>query len=157
MVHPDHEARVVAHRIFSVILVPTAVSDPRALDVPRTLSRAVTGFYSSASLFEKLRLEKRSSSERFSQYNKENIAGEIELVNSNAVFLNRLKVHSRVSSVNNPPLLTEVKEITANSDQDLVSLALMSIHLGFDYGPSVVTVFNLPKAQKLDGYFSCFK
>ncbi|KAJ1408983.1 hypothetical protein SESBI_23156 [Sesbania bispinosa] len=134
MIHPDHETRAVAHHIFSVILVPTSVfprpclsvSDPKALDVPRTLSRAVTVFYSSASLFEKLKLEKRSSSERISKYNKENIAEENQPANSNVGVLNKFKsTHSRVSSVNCPPLLTEVDEITANNDnQNLKAVAL---------------------------------
>ncbi|KAK2417010.1 protein SEMI-ROLLED LEAF [Trifolium repens] len=116
MVHPDHETRVVAHRIFSVILVPTA-SEPKASGVPRTLSRAVSFFTSSASLFEKLKLEKRSASVRLSQYNKENVVGEVEPANSNVGIINRLKSsHSRVSSVNNPPLTNKTDGITANGD-----------------------------------------
>jgi hypothetical protein len=124
MVHPDHETRVVAHRIFSVILVPTA-SEPKASGVPRTLSRAVSFFTSSASLFEKLKLEKRSASVRLSQYNKENVVGEVEPANSNVGIINRLKSsHSRVSSVNNPPLTNKTDGITANGDnQNSVSLA----------------------------------
>ncbi|KAK7396247.1 hypothetical protein VNO78_17118 [Psophocarpus tetragonolobus] len=125
MVHPDHETRGVAHRIFSVILVPTtlfphpslSVSDPKASTVPRTLSRAVSVFSSSAVLFEKLRLEKRSSSERYIQYNKVNFSGEIEPINRNVGIVNKLKsIHNRVSSVNNPPLLLEVDEIAAKKD-----------------------------------------
>ncbi|XP_058738250.1 protein SEMI-ROLLED LEAF 2-like [Vicia villosa] len=127
MVHPDHETRVVAHRIFSVILVPTA-SDPKVLGVPRTLSRAVSFFTSSASIFDKLRLEKRSSSVRLSQYNRENFAGEIEPASNSIGIINRLKSsHSRVSSVNNPPLKNKMDEITANSDKqnlDVVALRL---------------------------------
>lgn len=132
--HPDHETRVVAHRIFSVVLVPTSVfprpcssvSDAKTLDVPRTLSRAVSVFSSSAALFEKLRLEKCSSTENLRQYNKENIGGEIEPSNSNGGTLNRLKsTYSRVDSVNNLPQLTAADEITANNDnRDLVSLAM---------------------------------
>lgn len=124
MVHPDHETRVVAHRIFSVVLVPTA-SNPKVMGVPRTLSRAVSFFTSSASIFEKLRLEKRSSSVRLRQYNKENVTGEIEPASGNVGIIDRLKSsHSRVSSVNNPPLKNKMDEITANSDkQNLVSLA----------------------------------
>lgn len=137
MIHPDHETRVVAHRIFSVIVVPTSgfprpclsVSDTKALDVPRTLSRAVSVFHSSASLFEKLRQEKRSSSERLSQHNKESIAG------------------GALSSMNSPPPLTKGDKITADNDnQNLVSLALMSIDCRFDCGPSVLSVFNLLEA-----------
>ncbi|OEL30213.1 hypothetical protein BAE44_0008765 [Dichanthelium oligosanthes] len=69
MVHPDHETRVAAHRIFSVVIVPSSVSpcpNLKSLDqlrkheVQRTLSRAVSVFSSSAALFDKLRWEKNS-------------------------------------------------------------------------------------------------
>lgn len=64
MVHPDHETRVGAHRIFSVVLVPSSVCPharasnserPMAYDVKRTLSRTVSVFSSSAALFDKIR------------------------------------------------------------------------------------------------------
>ncbi|XP_026662768.1 protein SEMI-ROLLED LEAF 2-like isoform X2 [Phoenix dactylifera] len=69
MVHPDHETRVGAHRIFSVVLVPSSVwpypclATPESqmmYDLRRTLSRTVSVFSSSAALFEKLRREKYS-------------------------------------------------------------------------------------------------
>ncbi|KAM0903532.1 hypothetical protein ACQ4PT_018584 [Festuca glaucescens] len=69
MVHPDHETRVSAHRIFSVVLVPSSVSpfphseSPDQLkkqEIQRTLSRAVSVFSSSAALFDKLRRDKAS-------------------------------------------------------------------------------------------------
>ncbi|KAJ1277866.1 hypothetical protein BS78_04G036000 [Paspalum vaginatum] len=69
MAHPDHETRVAAHRIFSVVLVPSSVSpfpnlrspdQRRKHDVQRTLSRAVSVFSSSAALFDKLRRDKSS-------------------------------------------------------------------------------------------------
>ncbi|KAG2655962.1 hypothetical protein PVAP13_1KG045300 [Panicum virgatum] len=69
MVHPDHETRVAAHRIFSVVIVPSSVSpfpnlkspdQCRKHEVQRTLSRAVSVFSSSAALFDKLRWEKNS-------------------------------------------------------------------------------------------------
>ncbi|PAN03982.1 hypothetical protein PAHAL_1G032700 [Panicum hallii] len=69
MVHPDHETRVAAHRIFSVVIVPSSVSpfpnlkspdQRRKHEVQRTLSRAVSVFSSSAALFDKLRWEKNS-------------------------------------------------------------------------------------------------
>ncbi|XP_027351088.1 uncharacterized protein LOC113862158 [Abrus precatorius] len=136
MAHPDHETRVVAHRIFSVIAVPTSIfpclsmsaSNRKASNVPRSLSRAVSVFSSSASLFEKLRLEKRSSSEKFSQCNQENIAGEIEPANSNDGIQNKLKsTYSRVSSLNNPSLLMEVDEITANNDNQNMEAASLKL------------------------------
>ncbi|XP_020519732.1 uncharacterized protein LOC18428932 isoform X2 [Amborella trichopoda] len=67
MVYPDNETRVGAHRIFSVVLVPSsvcprphliAVNSSKACDIQRTLSRTVSVFSSSAALFEKLKKEK---------------------------------------------------------------------------------------------------
>ncbi|URE13514.1 Cyclin-related protein [Musa troglodytarum] len=78
MVHPDHETRVGAHRVFSVVLVPSSVCPqpcsvtPELLknfDLQRTLSRTVSAFSSSAALFEKLRWEKCSSTEKTYQQN----------------------------------------------------------------------------------------
>ncbi|KAK8952049.1 hypothetical protein KSP39_PZI003664 [Platanthera zijinensis] len=70
MVHPDRETHVGAHRIFSVVLVPSSVSPistaselPKAYEIRRTLSRTVSVFSSSAALFEKLRREMLSFSE----------------------------------------------------------------------------------------------
>lgn len=70
MVHPDHKTRIGAHRIFSVVLVPTSVcprpssttSDlKKGMGLPRSLSRTASVFSSSAALFEKLKKEKFSS------------------------------------------------------------------------------------------------
>ncbi|XP_071720584.1 protein SEMI-ROLLED LEAF 2 [Rutidosis leptorrhynchoides] len=66
MIHPDHETRVGAHRIFSVVLVPSSVcprtstlvpagADPNKSAVPRSLSRTVSVFSSSAALFGKMK------------------------------------------------------------------------------------------------------
>ncbi|KAF7103309.1 hypothetical protein CFC21_104308 [Triticum aestivum] len=69
MIHPDHEARVAAHRIFAIVLVPSSVSpilqasatsQARAHDMQRTLSRAVSVFSSSAAIFDKLKKDKHS-------------------------------------------------------------------------------------------------
>lgn len=85
MVHPDHETRIGAHRIFSVVLVPSSVcpqpssvspEPKKASDLSRTLSRTVSVFSSSAALFEKLRKEKSSSRELTSQESKENVVSE---------------------------------------------------------------------------------
>ncbi|GFP92095.1 protein efr3 homolog a [Phtheirospermum japonicum] len=67
MVTPDHETRLGAHRIFSVVLVPSSVcpyaasSSQNSTDLERTLSRSASAFSSSAALFEKLRKEHFSS------------------------------------------------------------------------------------------------
>ncbi|XP_062178610.1 protein SEMI-ROLLED LEAF 2-like isoform X2 [Phragmites australis] len=69
MIHPDHEARVAAHRIFAIVLVPSSVSplnqastsgQTKKHDMQRTLSRAVSVFSSSAAIFDKLRKDKYS-------------------------------------------------------------------------------------------------
>ncbi|XP_042010353.1 protein SEMI-ROLLED LEAF 2-like [Salvia splendens] len=57
MVSSDHETRLGAHRIFSVVLVPSSVCPQRHADLERTLSRSASAFSSSAALFEKLTKE----------------------------------------------------------------------------------------------------
>lgn len=100
MVHPDHETRVGAHQIFSVVLVPSSVcpnpstnsaESRKAGDLPRALSRTVSVFSSSAALFDKLRRDKTISRDYTHQDNRDNIASEGQLRNSGNVGLNRLK------------------------------------------------------------------
>ncbi|TKY67979.1 EFR3-like B [Spatholobus suberectus] len=98
MVHADHETRVGAHRIFSVVLVPSSVcpqpssSEPpltKAADIQRMLSRNVSVFSSSAALFEKLERKQNSLPEDSHTDGK---------VNDNSI-LNRLKsTYSRTTS-----------------------------------------------------------
>ncbi|XWS45739.1 hypothetical protein CRYUN_Cryun14cG0005500 [Craigia yunnanensis] len=66
MVSADHETRVGAHRIFSVVLVPSSVCpcpppatlvSKNATNLQKTLSRTVSVFSSSAALFQKLHME----------------------------------------------------------------------------------------------------
>ncbi|KAI5318424.1 hypothetical protein L3X38_038132 [Prunus dulcis] len=87
MVHPDHETRVGALRVFSVVLVPSSVcpglsssntESRKAMDFPRTLSRTVSVFSSSAALFEKLRREKIYLRESICEDNDENVVNEGE-------------------------------------------------------------------------------
>lgn len=70
MVSPDHETRLGAHRVFSVVLVPSSVCPPsssttssstKTADFQRMLSRTVSVFSSSAALFEKMRKEQQYS------------------------------------------------------------------------------------------------
>lgn len=113
MVHPDHETRVGAHRIFSVVLVPTSVfprphspipESKKALDFPRALSRTVSVFSSSAALFEKLKKDDVSSLEHVFQDNQGNFVGEEEPRNTNMGMMNRLKSsYSRAYSVKSFP------------------------------------------------------
>ena len=63
MVYPDCETHLGAHRIFSVVLVPSSVSPcsfsntshTSKIDLRRTLSRTTSVFSSSAALFGKLK------------------------------------------------------------------------------------------------------
>ncbi|KAE8734391.1 hypothetical protein F3Y22_tig00000765pilonHSYRG00063 [Hibiscus syriacus] len=139
MVHPDHETRIEAHRIFSVVLVPTSVC-PRqssvtsvankAEVVQRTLSRTVSVFSSSAALFEKLKKEK-SFSRQGSSIKNENIASEGEIKNSNNTVLNRLKSsYSRAYSSRYLPVSLETDEISpSNSNTESDSLRLSSTQI----------------------------
>ncbi|KAL9232569.1 hypothetical protein vseg_007668 [Gypsophila vaccaria] len=127
MVHKDHETRVGAHRIFSVVLVPSSVAprqissapmSGKAAHMPRSLSRTVSVFSSSAALFEKLRKERSGS--------KENVLSE---VNNDGGVLNRLKSsYSRAYSMKTP--LTQPTEEnsvnTLNKEVESSSLRLSS-------------------------------
>lgn len=132
MVCADHETRVGAHRIFSVVLVPSSVC-PRPLaatphtakknPIGRTLSRTVSVFSSSAALFEKLK-ERSHSQEKISHETKDNAAIGEEAKINNGSMLNRLKSkfsskrHSAASTeslgteeakVNNHPTMNRLK------------------------------------------------
>ncbi|KAL0339653.1 UNVERIFIED_CONTAM: protein SEMI-ROLLED LEAF 2 [Sesamum radiatum] len=80
MLHPDHETRIGAHQIFSVVLVPSSVSpyiastvfdSNKNAGVPRTLSRSVSVFSSSAALFDKLKNQRNNSKGNLYELNKE--------------------------------------------------------------------------------------
>ncbi|XP_057959815.1 protein SEMI-ROLLED LEAF 2-like isoform X2 [Malania oleifera] len=139
MVHPDNETRVGAHRIFSVVLVPSSVcprpcstiSDSvKASDLPRTLSRTVSVFSSSAALFEKLRKEKFSSTESIGQDDKEKVVNEGELRNSNNGLLNRMRSsYSRAYSMKSSPAHTPEdgnSRSSSNKEMEAVFLRLSS-------------------------------
>lgn len=111
MVHPDHETRIGAHRVFSVVLVPSSVCPHQPVSVKepdklatftRTLSRTVSVFSSSAALFEKLRKEKSSSRRYLVLENKDNVPSEGEQKN-NIGFLERIRsTYSGTSSSSDP-------------------------------------------------------
>lgn len=111
MVHPDHETRVGAHRVFSVVLVPSSVCPHSPVSVSesdnlatfsRTLSRTVSVFSSSAALFEKLRKEKSSSRRYIILENKENVSSEGEQKKTSG-FLERIRSsYSRASTSSDP-------------------------------------------------------
>ncbi|PPS01038.1 hypothetical protein GOBAR_AA19625 [Gossypium barbadense] len=142
MVHPDHEVRVGAHRIFSVVLVPSSVCPHpsstrevklKASSIPRTLSRTVSVFSSSAALFEKLRKEKSFSKENASLENKENIASEEQLeICQNEILIRLKSSYSKAYSSRSPPVSSEADEnplSNSNTEYEANSLRLSSTQI----------------------------
>ncbi|KAB2631306.1 hypothetical protein D8674_008825 [Pyrus ussuriensis x Pyrus communis] len=125
MVHPDHETRVGAHRIFSVVLVPSSVCPSRslpnaeskkALNFPRTLSRTVSVFSSSAALFEKLKREKISSRDSICEEDNENSVADGEQGDTNSGILSRLRSsYSRTYSMKSSPAPSAINENSVNN------------------------------------------
>ncbi|CAI0438288.1 unnamed protein product [Linum tenue] len=138
MVHPDHETRVGAHRIFSVVLVPSSVFPrpvstgldlKRQAEVERTLSRTVSVFSSSAAIFERLRKEKASSRESSSHGFKVDVGSAGKIQNG---MLDRLT--SSANQVKNiasdAPSLTDEKSIpNLNKDATILRLSSHQISL----------------------------
>ncbi|XP_031399290.1 protein SEMI-ROLLED LEAF 2 isoform X2 [Punica granatum] len=140
MVHPDHETRIAAHRIFSVVLVPSSIcpqlssssahpheTTKKGPDLPRTLSRTVSVFSSSAALFEKLRNEKNFlRNSNASQDDKDKSAGDA----NNMGMLSRLKSsYSRAYSMRNPavpPVIAATPVAKLNKELEASSLRLSS-------------------------------
>ncbi|MCD7448951.1 hypothetical protein HAX54_047563 [Datura stramonium] len=128
MVHPDHETRVGAHRIFSVVLVPSSVSPQKvseeiylrkAADFSRALSRTVSVFSSSAALFGKLR-DQRSSS-------MENVTLDMGQRDNSSGMLNRIKsTYSGVYSTQGSPAPVEESTDKPSKEVGPISLRLSS-------------------------------
>ncbi|KAI7729526.1 hypothetical protein M8C21_008983, partial [Ambrosia artemisiifolia] len=133
MVHEDHETRVGSHRIFSVVLVPSSVcpqssslvpagADPNKAMVPRSLSRTVSVFSSSAALFGKMKKGGPLMTNNASQ----------QKANNNGAF-NRMKSsYSRTYSIkidaNTASNLTKNGEaVTLRLSSHQISLLLSSI------------------------------
>lgn len=94
MVSPDHETRIEAHRLFSVVLVPSSFcpcpsTSAKKGGIQRTLSRTVSVFSVSAALFDKLRKKEHPSQE--SMDGKENILNDENEQMNNQSMLTRLK------------------------------------------------------------------
>ncbi|KAK4371504.1 hypothetical protein RND71_010979 [Anisodus tanguticus] len=138
MVHPDHETRVGAHQIFSVVLVPSSVSPQKvseetthlrkAADFSRALSRTVSVFSSSAALFGKLR-DQRSSSTRTSSTRSsstENVTLELEHKYDNSGMLNRIKSTYSGASMRGSPAPVEESTNKPSNEVGPISLRLSS-------------------------------
>ncbi|XP_042048327.1 protein SEMI-ROLLED LEAF 2-like isoform X1 [Salvia splendens] len=104
MLHPDHDTRIGAHQIFSVVLVPSSIAPQSDHDVsdskknvlyPRTLSRTVSVFSSSAALFDKMKHQRVQHAEP----NKSKPSGDVGQENNTGGVLNRIKSgYNRVQS-----------------------------------------------------------
>ncbi|GMI65728.1 EFR3 OF PLANT 2 [Hibiscus trionum] len=142
MVHPDHEIRIGAHRIFSVVLVPSSVCPQpssvtgvpnKASGIPRTLSRTVSVFSSSAALFEKLRKEKSFSMENAYLENKENVASKEQLENSrNGILIRLTSSYSRAYNLISQPVSLATDEnppSNSKTESEANSLRLSSTQI----------------------------
>lgn len=128
MVHPDHETRVGAHRIFSVVLVPSSVSPQKvseethlrkATDFSRALSRTVSVFSSSAALFGKLRDQRSPSMEK--------VTLGMEEKGSNSGLLDRIKsTYSGAHSMRGSPAPIEESTNKPSNEMGPISLRLSS-------------------------------
>lgn len=147
MVCSDHETRVGAHRIFSIVLVPSSVCPrpcpaaapchPKTNDIQRTLSRTVSVFSSSAALYEKL-IEDDSK-----------INDEEKAKNNNDSILNKLKsTYSRSGTVKRPPMpITTASDSVGNMDVNMRNPSLLSRLKSRAYtkrNPSTMTVNSKP-------------
>jgi len=128
MVHPDHKTRIGAHRIFSVVLVPTSVCPrpsstttdlKKGMGLPRSLSRTASVFSSSAALFEKLKKDKFSS--MLTSDHSQNGMPEEERGSSTGEILDRLKSSYRQAySTWNQPLTSVVDNSVDLLNSELV-------------------------------------
>ncbi|EYU27043.1 hypothetical protein MIMGU_mgv1a000818mg [Erythranthe guttata] len=139
MVTPDHETRLGAHRIFSVVLVPssvcpnTASTSQNCASLERTLSRSASAFSSSAALFEKLRKE-HSLSQKFVDQADEILIGTEGKAKDQSLLKRLTSSYSRKSTVKRhslPPILcnmeNELKGISLKLKTRQISLLLSSI------------------------------
>ncbi|XP_047966631.1 protein SEMI-ROLLED LEAF 2-like [Salvia hispanica] len=122
MHHPDHQTRIGAHQIFSVVLVPSSVcpqpsSDASRTDLLRSLSRTVSVFSSSAALLQKLQNQRTPSRENYTELNGDEQGG----------VLNRIKsTYSRVYSFRSSPAPDGDTGNSSIKEADAVRLRLSS-------------------------------
>ncbi|CAH8354819.1 unnamed protein product [Eruca vesicaria subsp. sativa] len=136
MVHPDHKTRIGAHRIFSVVLVPTSVCPrpsstttdlKKGMGLPRSLSRTASVFSSSAALFQELR--KHNFSSVLTSFQGENEILEEESGINNGEIFDRLKSsYSQAYSSWNQPVnsVADNTVVRLNSELDVVYIRLSS-------------------------------
>ncbi|CAA0829874.1 Uncharacterized protein SHERM_25387 [Striga hermonthica] len=140
MLHPDHETRIGAHQIFSVVLVPSSVcpqSDPpissdssnkNNIVFPRTLSRTVSVFSSSAALFEKLKNHRTPPPKggvQEEQNNENQISGVMNRIKSTYTRVYSFKPSSESDSATK--LTKEVDAVPLRLSSHQITLLLSSI------------------------------
>ncbi|CAN6823120.1 unnamed protein product [Brassica oleracea] len=134
MVHPDHKTRIGAHRIFSVVLVPTSVCPhpssttndlKKGMGLPRSLSRTASVFSSSTALFEKLRKENISSVPTSDQRQIKMLEEESG-INSGEILDRLTSSYSQAYRSWNQP----VTSVADNSELDAVCIRLSSHQIG---------------------------
>ncbi|CAA0812750.1 Uncharacterized protein SHERM_13309 [Striga hermonthica] len=188
MVHPDHDTRIGAHQIFSVVLVPSSVSpqtgpvisDPeKKMDFPRTLSRTVSVFSSSAALLEKLKKNQRNNSKENLELNEEKVSGDVEQKNSMNGVLDKVKsTYSRVYSVRSTPAPDAELAVKANREDPVplrfsshqISLLLSSLwaqsisplnkpenYVAIAHTYSLVLLFSRAKNSYREALIRCFQ
>lgn len=147
MVSTDYETRIGAHRVFSVVLVPSSVCprpssknthSRKAGDIQRTLSRTASVFSSSAALFKKLGKEQDKKDNNFNGENTRN---------DNPSVLNRLtSSYSRAYSMKKQSSPEENR--TSTSEQQsvwLISLDSIKNHFIFSHIQEMIVNFYLHK------------
>ncbi|KAD0702503.1 hypothetical protein E3N88_43834 [Mikania micrantha] len=143
MVHQDNETRIGAHRIFSVVLVPSSVYPRSSADVafdriniPRSLSRNVSAFSSSAALLQKMKKDK-------STIGKEKGHNEGEQKINSGGMINRIKSsYSRTYSIKIP--VSQVGKNDNEADTLRLSSHQISILLSSIWAQSI-SPDNTPK------------
>ncbi|XP_022732999.1 uncharacterized protein LOC111287061 isoform X2 [Durio zibethinus] len=118
MVYADHETRVGAHRIFSVVLVPSSVCpcplaatpvSKKANNLQKTLSRTVSVFSSSAALFQKLGREDKE-----------------KVVENKVGNINGVSMQDRLNCSKRQPSFVNVNEIVGSDSAKMQSPSILN-------------------------------
>ncbi|KZV15899.1 hypothetical protein F511_14538 [Dorcoceras hygrometricum] len=188
MVHPDHETRIGAHQIFSVVLVPSSVcphlestvsESKKSIDFPRTLSKTVSVFSSSAVLFEKLRNKRSISRENLNEMNSAKSFDDGEHKNNTNGVFNKIKsTYSRVYSLrgSSTPDFDSATKSSKDTDVPLrlsshqITLLLSSIwtqslsplnfpenYEAIAHTYSLILLFSRAKNSSRDALIQCFQ
>lgn len=138
MVHPDRLIHIEAHRIFSVVLVPSSVcprpcsatgETAKMQDLQRTLSRTVSVFSSSAALFGKLRREKFSTGLQDNVHRASYSEDGLAISNSDTKLYKLQSSQSRLNGIRPTLPSSADTNLSNNSSEEMVSLVHSHIEL----------------------------